>query len=42
MTGAEVMLEFRAVAIASRSLRVEVDTPDGHTIETEFDLRDLR
>ncbi len=42
LEGAEVQLEFDAGQIASSPVRIEVLTPDGQTVEAEFDLRDLK
>lgn len=42
LQGAEMQLEFDAAQIASAPVRVDVLTPDGQTVETEFELRDLR
>ncbi len=40
--GAEVLLEFDTGQLTSAPVRIEVFTPDGQTIEAEFDLHDLR
>ncbi|MFY9585612.1 MAG: hypothetical protein WAR21_14085 [Candidatus Acidiferrales bacterium] len=42
LEGAEVQLEFDTGQIASSPVRIEVLTPDGQTVEAEFDLRDLK
>ncbi len=42
LVGAEVQLEFDTGQIASSPVRIEVLTPDGQTVEAEFDLRDLK
>jgi len=42
LDGAEVLLEFDASRIRSEPVKIEVLTPDGQTVEAEFDLRDLR
>jgi len=42
LIGAEVLLEFDTGQIASELLRIEVRTPDGQVVTTEFDLRKLR
>ncbi len=42
LEGAEVQLEFDTGQIASSPVRIEVFTPDGQTVEAEFDLRDLK
>ena len=42
LIGAEVLLEFDTSQIASELLRIEVRTPDGQVVTTEFDLRKLR
>ncbi len=42
LEGAEVLLEFDASQIRSEPLRIEVLTPNGQTVEVEFDLKELR
>ena len=42
LEGAEVELEFDTALISSAPVRVEVLTPDGQTVEAEFDLKELR
>ncbi len=41
LQGAEVRLEFDTAQIASEPVRIEVLTPDGQSVEAEFDLKDL-
>lgn len=42
LQGAEVWLEYDTSKIDSAPVRIEVSTPDGQTVEAEFDLKDLR
>ncbi|MBI3670207.1 MAG: hypothetical protein HY237_10555 [Acidobacteria bacterium] len=42
LEGAEVLLEFDASQIRSEPLKIEVLTPNGQTVEVEFDLKELR
>ncbi len=42
MLGAEVLLEFDAAQIRSEPLKIQVLTPDGQSVEVEFDLKELR
>ena len=42
MLGAEVLLEFDPAQIRSEPTKIEVLTPDGHSVEVEFDLKELR
>ncbi len=42
LQGAEVLLEFDAAEIRSVPARIEVLTPEGKTVEAEFDLGELR
>ncbi len=42
MLGAEVLLEFDPAQIRSELTKIEVLTPDGHSAEAEFDLKELR
>ncbi len=42
LQGADVLLEFDTAQIASEPVRIEVLTPDGQTVESEFDLKDLQ
>jgi hypothetical protein len=42
LSGAEVLLEFAPEQFASRVTQVTVNTPDGQTIEANFDLDALR
>jgi hypothetical protein len=40
--GAEVKLTFDAARVASAPLLIEIQTPDGQDVQTEFDLARLR
>ena len=42
LQGAEVLLEFDTAEIRSVPARIEVLTPEGKTVEAEFDLGELR
>lgn len=41
-TGGEVTWEFDDAQLHSRAIQIQVLTPDGQTVEVEFDLRTLR
>ena len=42
LVGAEAVLEFDAAQVASAPARIEVITPDGSSVEAEFDLDRLK